>query len=112
MRSQRLLSSIYGVLSVRIRLAKSESSSTRRGLRVGTKKNGFHQRSKGGDFGKSKFSCLEGVLETPFDSTMLKEVEILPTLVYFHPKGCFGSISTLKSHLTLFSAIRGCLAWV
>ena len=29
---------------------------------MGTKKEGFHQRSKGGDFGKSKFLGLGGVL--------------------------------------------------
>ena len=39
-------------------------------------------------WGKSKFSGLEGVLETSYHSTMLQEVEILPTLVYFHPKDC------------------------
>ena len=67
-----LLSSIPGVLSIGIRWAKSKSSSTRRGLlRVGTKKEGFHRRFKGGDFGKSKFSRLRGVLETSFDSTTL-----------------------------------------
>ena len=50
---------------------------------MGTKNEGFHQRSKGGDFGKSKFSGLGGVLETSFSFTMLQEVRILPTLVYF-----------------------------
>ena len=65
------------------RRAKSKSSSTRQGLHVGTKKEGFHRRSKGGDFGKSKFSRLGGVLETSFGSTTLQEVGILPTLVYF-----------------------------
>ena len=42
----KLISSILGVPSIGIRRAKSESSSTRRGLRVGTKKEGFHQISK------------------------------------------------------------------
>ena len=37
-----LLSPILGVPLVGIHRAKSESSSTRRGLRVGTKKEGFH----------------------------------------------------------------------
>ena len=46
------------------------------------KKEGFHRRSKGGDFEKSKFSRLEGVLETSFGSTTLKEVGILSTFVY------------------------------
>ena len=41
-RSPKLLSSILGVPSVGICRAKSESSSTQRGLRVGTKKEGFH----------------------------------------------------------------------
>ena len=52
-----------------------------------TKKEGFHQISKGGYFVKSKFSRLGGVLGTSFGSIMLQEVGILPTLVYFHPKG-------------------------
>ena len=68
---------------VEIRRAKSESSSTRRGLCMGTKKEGFHRRSNGGEFRKSKFSGLGGVLETSFDSTMLQEVGILLNLVYF-----------------------------
>ena len=54
---------------------------------MGTKNEGFHRRCKGGDFGKSKFSGLGGILETSFGSITLQEVEILPTLVYFHPKG-------------------------
>ena len=41
-RRQRLIYSIYGVPSVGIRRAKSESSFTRRGLRVSTKNEGFH----------------------------------------------------------------------
>ena len=32
----------------------------------------------------------------------LQEVVILPTLVYFHPKGC----------LAVFSTLRGCLGWI
>ena len=50
---------------------------------MGTKKKGFHQKSKGRNFGKSNFLGLGGVLETSFGSTMLQEVEILFTLVYF-----------------------------
>ena len=91
MRSQRLISSIYRVLLVRIRRVKSESSSTRRGLCVGTKNEGFHRRSEGGDFGKSTFLGLGGALETSFISTMLQEVGILPTLVYSY---FYGLIST------------------
>ena len=79
---------------------------------MGTKKERFHQRSKGRDFRKSKFSGLGGVLETSFGSTTFQEVEILPTLVYFYPKDCFGSISILRSRLALFSTLSGCLARV
>ena len=57
---------------------------------MGTKKEEFYRRSKGRDFGKSNFSGLGGVLETSFDSTMLQEVGILPTLVYFPFYGLFG----------------------
>ena len=35
--------------------------------------------------GKSKFSSLRGVLKTSYHSTTLQEIEILPTLDYFHP---------------------------
>ena len=45
-RASKLLSSILEVLPIGIRRAKSESSSTRRGLHVHTKKEGFHQKSK------------------------------------------------------------------
>ena len=62
--------------------------------------------------GNQFFFGLGGVLETSFGSTMLKEVKILPTLVYFHPKGGFGSISTLRSCLAIFSTLRDSLAWV
>ena len=54
---------------------------------MGTKNEEFHRKPKGGYFGKSKFSGLGGVLETLFGSTTFQEVGILPTLVYFHPKG-------------------------
>ena len=79
----RLLSSTYGVPLVGIHQAKNESASTQRGLRVDTKREGFHRRSKGRGFGKSNFSGLEGVLETSFGSSTLQKVGILPTLVYF-----------------------------
>ena len=52
-------------------------------------KEGIHQRSKGGDSGKSKFSGQGGVLETSYVSTTFHEIEILLTLIYFHPLGCF-----------------------
>ena len=76
-----LLSPILGVSFVGIHRTKSEISSTRRGLRVGTKNEGFHQKSKGRDFGKSKFSELGDVLETSFGYATLQEVRVLPTLV-------------------------------
>ena len=46
---------------------------------MGTKNEGFRQRSKGGDLRKSKFLGLGGVLETSFGSTTLQEEEIFPT---------------------------------
>ena len=67
----KFLSSIYGVLSIGICRAKSENSFIRRGLCVGTKKEGFHRRSKGEDFGKSNFSRLGYVLETFFGYSMV-----------------------------------------
>ena len=82
-----LLSSILGVSPVEVFRAKSESSSTQCGICVGTKKKGFHRRSKGGDFRNLNFFGLGGVLETSVSSTTLQEVGVLPTLVYFHPKG-------------------------
>ena len=56
----KLLSLIYGIPSVRIRQAKYESSSTRRGLRVGTKNVGFRLGSNRGvreikGFGSRKY---------------------------------------------------------
>ena len=78
----KLFWTIHGVLSVGIRRAKSENSSTRQGLRVGTKNEEFHKRFEEGGMGKSDFLHVGGVLETSFGSTMLQEVEILPTLVY------------------------------
>ena len=42
----KLLSLIHRVSIVRIRRAKNESSSTRRGLRVSTKNTGFHREFK------------------------------------------------------------------
>ena len=46
---------------------------------MGTKKEGFHQRSNGEDLGKSNFSGLGGVIEASLSSTTLQEVEILPS---------------------------------
>ena len=59
---QELPSKIYGVPLVGFRPSKNESSSHRRGVRAGTKKEGFHRRSKKGDFGRSKLSSLGGFL--------------------------------------------------
>ena len=56
------LLTIQGVSSVGIRRAKSQSSSTRRGPCVHTKKEGFHRKSKGGDLEKSRISGLGGFL--------------------------------------------------
>ena len=66
--NSNLLSSIYRVSSIGFR------------LRVGTKNEGFHQRSKGGDFGISNFYGLRCVLET-FSPTTPQEGGVLPTLV-------------------------------
>ena len=41
---------------------------------------------------------------------MLKEVEIFPTLVIFHPKGCLVVFSSLRGRLAVFSTLRGYLA--
>ena len=46
-----------------------------------TKNEGFHQRSKGGDLGKSKVLGLGGVLEASYIPTMLQKEGILPTFV-------------------------------
>ena len=58
----RLPPKIYGVLLVGFRQVKNESSSHQRGVHVGTWKKGFRQKSKRGDFGKSKLSGLGGFL--------------------------------------------------
>ena len=81
---------------------------------MGTKNKGFHRRSKGGDFGKLKFSRLGGVLETSFGSTTLQEVWILPTFglfstirivwLCFLPKGLFDHVFFPKG---LFGQILG-----
>ena len=54
-RSSRLLSMIHKVSSVGIRRDKNKSSLPQQGLCVHTKKEGFHQRYKGGYLGKSSF---------------------------------------------------------
>ena len=91
-----LFSTIHEVLSIEIRRANNQSSSTRRGLHVNTTNEGFPQISKGGDFEKSIFLGLGGVLEISFGSTKLQEVEILPILVYSY-------------FLWIKNLLRGCL---
>ena len=76
---------------------------------MGTENEGFHRRSKRGDFGKSKFSGLGGVLETSFGSTTLQEVEILHTLVYFHHKGLILGGMLCRGPKGMFSLFRNCL---
>ena len=58
----KLLSTIYGVPSIGIRWANNESSSHRRGLRVGTESARF-RRGPNEEFGKSKVSGLGSVHE-------------------------------------------------
>ena len=53
---------ILGVPLVGFRRAKNESLSHRRGVHVGTWKEGFHRSSKRGDFEKSKLLGLGGLL--------------------------------------------------
>ena len=53
---------IYGVPLVGLRRAKNESSSHRRGVCVSTRKEGFRQSSKRGDFGNSRLLGLGGFL--------------------------------------------------
>ena len=38
-------------------------------------------------FREIKGVCIGSILETSYPSSMLQEVGILPTLVYFHPEG-------------------------
>ena len=47
--------------------------------------NNFTEDPKEEIWGKSKFLCLGGVLETSYHSTTLQEIEVLHTLVYFQP---------------------------
>ena len=54
----RLPPTIYGVPLIVFRRAKNESSSHRRGVRVSTRKEGFHRSSKRGDFRNSRLSSL------------------------------------------------------
>ena len=49
---------------------------------MGTENEGFNQRFKGRDLGKSRASSLASVSILPTVATKLKEVRILPTLIY------------------------------
>ena len=60
--SQDLPSKIYGVSSIEVRRAKNESSSHRRGLRVGTENARFFE-DPNNEFVKSKVSSLRSVHE-------------------------------------------------
>ena len=52
-----------------------------------TKNEGFHLRSKGGYFEKSKVLGLRGDLEASIFSTTFQEVRFIPTLVLLLPFG-------------------------
>ena len=65
--------------------AKSKVNLLDEGYAWVPKMRDFTKNPKEGDFGKSKFSGLGGVLETSFCSTKLQEVEILLTLLYLPP---------------------------
>ena len=96
----KLLSSIYRVSSVEIRRDKNESSSTRRGLHVGTKNTGFHQGFKGGvreikGFGFRK--CPQDFVEF-----LLRSKRYGFFLFWF--------FSILGVVWLSFNALRGCLA--
>ena len=72
--NSKILSSIYRFSSIGIPRAKSERSSTRQGLRMGTKKRGISPKIEMRRFREIKFSGLGGVLEISFSSTTLQEV--------------------------------------
>ena len=82
--NQRLPPKIYGVTLVGFHLAKNESSSHRRGVRVDTWKEEFCRRSKRGDFGKSKLSGLGGFLPM-YHSPDVRNSSYLVLLSIFGP---------------------------
>ena len=68
-------------------------------------KEGFHQRFKGGDLDKSKFSGLGGVLETSYHFTTLQKVGNLLTSVLFPSYGLIYEeccIGVLRAYLADF----------
>ena len=75
------LSTIYGVFSVEVRLAKSESSSTQRGLRVGTKKCDFSEDQKEKVSGNLRFQVREA-----------------SHLFYYATRGSDSSYTSFSSH--------------
>ena len=54
---------------------------------MGTKNEGFHRRSIGGDLEISRALSLGSVLRLPTVSTTLQEVGILPIFILFLPLG-------------------------
>ena len=96
-KESKLLSSILEVPSIGIHQAKSESLSTRRGLRVCNKKRRISPKIQ-----RRRFREINdfGLRRLPTHAITLQEVGVLPTLDYFYFKGC----------LALVSALRGCLA--
>ena len=88
---------IYEVPRVSFHQAKNKSSSHRREVHVGTLKEGFHQRSKRRDFGKSKLSGLGGFL--PVYHAPISKGFFLPWLTF----------TFLGQEKTVFR-LRACLA--
>ena len=52
-----------------------------------------------------------GLGRLPTHSTMLQEVGVLPTLDYFHFKGCLAIVSTLRGCLARFVACVKIRLW-
>ena len=76
---------------VSFRRAKNESLSHRQEVHVGTWKEGFRQRSKRGDFGKSKLLGLGGFL--PVYQTPRGKGFFLPWLTFHLWAGKIGLLS-------------------
>ena len=80
----KLLSSIYGVLSIGICRAKSESYLLDEGYAWVPKMRDFTEDPKEEISGNQIFSGLGGVLKTSFGFIMLQEIRILPIFgLYF-----------------------------
>ena len=89
---------------VGFRRAKNKSSSHRQGVRVGTRKMGFRQRSKRGDFEKSKLSGLGGFLPSYHAP---KGKGILPNLAYFPSLGRENRVFRLRAWLAKKNGVFG-----